>query len=135
MATTAPMADENLFEQIKAQDQRFFDAFNACDIDTMAQMFSPWLEFYHDLSGLSDFEQTMQATRNNCQRNLGLERTLIEGSLKVYPVKELGAIQTGKHRFCHPVEGTMDCGTFEFLHIWKRDGEQWKIHRVVSYGH
>ncbi|MDW7694560.1 family 43 glycosylhydrolase [Flammeovirgaceae bacterium SG7u.111] len=32
-------------------------------------------------------------------------------------------------------KGKMDCGTFKFVHIWKKVGETWELTRVVSYGH
>ncbi|NKI35375.1 hypothetical protein HFP89_09365 [Wenzhouxiangella sp. XN79A] len=46
-----------------------------------------------------------------------------------------GAIHEGQHRFCHEVDGADDCGTFDFLHIWKRETDGWRLARVVSYGH
>ena len=124
-----------LMAEIAAADAEFFDAFNACELETMGEIFARDLEFYHDLGGLSDYGQTMEATETNCRRNLGLRRELVEGSLEVYPVGEYGAIQKGKHTFCHDENGEEDCGTFEFVHVWRRTEEGWKIARVISYGH
>ncbi len=28
----------------------------------------------------------------------------------------------------------MDCGTFEFVHVWKQTNDGWKMSRVISYG-
>lgn len=127
--------DNELYEEIKQADGTFFKAFNECDIETMSKMFSQDLEFYHDIAGVSGYESTMQVTRNNCERNLGLVRTLLPKRLVVYPVKNFGAIQIGEHQFCHEVNGVDDCGTFDFTHVWKRTDERWVVHRVVSYGH
>ena len=55
--------------------------------------------------------------------------------MSVYALGEFGAIQKGKHMFCHIVNGQNDCGTFEFVHIWKKQGNNWSLHRVISYGH
>jgi ketosteroid isomerase-like protein len=126
---------ETLSAEIAQADANLFEAFNACDLTTMAGIFSDDLEFFHDESGLNDHEQTMAATRTNCDRDLGLKRELVEGSTEVFPVPKYGAIQKGRHTFCHPVDGRQDCGTFEFVHVWRRDQGAWKLTRVLSFGH
>lgn len=128
-------ADANLYDTIKQADTTFFNAFNRCDIDTMAAMFSKDLEFYHDTAGLGNYESNMAATRSLCSGNPGLKRTLIEGTLQVFPVKDFGAVELGQHTFCHLENGVEDCGTFGFTHVWKQTQDGWLLHRVVSYGH
>ncbi|MEM1181836.1 MAG: nuclear transport factor 2 family protein, partial [Acidobacteriota bacterium] len=91
----APKAE--LFAEIQKADAEFFKAFNSCDLDTIGRMFSKDLEFFHDTAGLGDYEQNMKNSRALCERNLGLVRTLVEGSMDVYPVPGFGAIQTGQH--------------------------------------
>ena len=125
----------NLYEEIKQADAAFFEAFNNRDLETIMQLFTKDLEFFHDEAGLSSYEQNIEATKRLFDRNNGLKRTLVEGSIEVYPVKDYGAIQIGSHEFCHPVNGVQDCGTFQFVHIWKKEGDTWKIARVISYGH
>lgn len=127
--------DPDLRAEIEAADARFFAAFNACDHETMGEMFDRDLEFFHDTGGLGDYESTMTSGRANCERQLGLRRELVEGSLEVYPIKDYGAIQKGRHTFCHEENGRDDCGTFGFVHVWKRTPDGWRITRVVSYGH
>ena len=124
-----------LNEEIKAADNAFFSAFNSCDIEKIANLFSKDLEFYHDISGLKGYEENIIATKELCARNLGLTRTLNEDSHRVFPVKNFGAIQVGEHTFCHEVNGVNDCGTFDFTHIWKQTEDGWRLYRVVSYGH
>lgn len=34
-----------------------------------------------------------------CPHNRGVKRTLIPGSLRVYPIENYGAVQMGQHRF------------------------------------
>ncbi len=116
-------------------DKTLFDAFNRQDADSVKAVFSPDLEFFHDKGGLSNLEQNSEATRKLFARNMHLKRELVPGSTEVYPVNNYGAIQTGQHTFCHIESGKNDCGTFKFLHIWKRNGNEWKLARVVSYGH
>lgn len=135
LLTVYASSKSDLEREIEQADANFFNAFNACDIDTMATMFSEELEFYHDTAGVGDYQSNLAATQQLCERNLGLERTLVAGSLEVYPIKNFGALQKGQHRFCHMVNGKKDCGTFGFMHIWKQEGTRWVMHRVISYGH
>lgn len=131
------LADRNtsLYDEILEADQIFFDAFNQCDVATMAKMFDTSLEFYHDKGGLGDYASTMKVTKENCDKKLGLKRTLDKKTLKVFPVPNYGAIQEASHKFCHVVNGKDDCGNFKFIHVWKRVDEHWKLTRVISYDH
>ena len=99
------------------------------------EIFDPGLEFYHDTGGVTDYDQAIENTRKLFQSNTGLTRELIVDSTSVHPIAGFGAIQVGKHRFCHPEKGAMDCGVFDFLHIWKKGEDSWTLARVVSYGH
>jgi hypothetical protein len=64
-----------------------------------------------------------------------IRRDLEPGSLEVYPIKDYGAMEIGRHRFCHKENGKDDCGTFGFAMVWRKAGDSWKISRVLSYGH
>jgi len=70
-----------------------FNAFNAHDLDKLKTLFTDDLEFYHDLGGLTNYTQNMEAFKNNFAKNNGLRRELVPGSLEVYPVKDYGAIE------------------------------------------
>ena len=124
-----------VFEEVSEMDKRFFAAFNTCDFETMGEIFSKDLEFYHDISGYAGYEETMDVTRINCDRKLGLKRELEDDSMSIHALGEFGALQKGMHTFCHMVYGKNDCGTFEFVHIWKKEGRNWELYRVISYGH
>ncbi len=128
-------ASGELYQTIAHMDSVLFNAFNSRDLEKLKTMFTDDLEFYHDLGGLTNYTQNMEAFKNTAAQNNDLKRELIAGSLEVYPVKEYGAMQVGEHRFCHTENGKPDCGTFKFVHIWKKIGSEWKISRVVSYGH
>ena len=127
--------DDSLFNKIAHLDSVLFNAFNGRDIEIFKKLFTTDLEFYHDKGGLTGYEYTIQSLKNTAARNDGLKRELVLGSLEVYPIKDYGAIQIGAHRFCHLENGKQDCGTFKFVHIWKKFGNDWKITRVVSYDH
>lgn len=124
-----------LFNEIVAMDKKLFDAFNRQDIDVVKAIFSRDLEFYHDSDGLKNYEQNLADTRQIFKSNLNLQRRLVAGSMEVHPVPNYGAIQTGEHTFCHIEHDKNDCGTFKFVHIWKRDGSGWSLTRVLSFGH
>lgn len=125
----------SLFEQIVQADKKLFDAFNACNVEAMSNIFSKDLEFFHDKSGISNYTVTIKASKANCDRNLGLTRQLVPGTMKVFPIPNYGAIQEAKHEFCHIENGKNDCGTFKFVHIWKLSGDDWTLTRVISYDH
>jgi hypothetical protein len=127
--------DDTLYTQIAHMDSVLFNAFNNRDTVTFNKLFTKDLEFYHDKGGLTGYGETIEFMRSTAHNPNGLKRDLVSGSLEVYPVPGYGAMEIGSHRFCHTENGKLDCGTFQFVHIWKRIGNEWKITRVVSYGH
>ncbi|RCH54261.1 nuclear transport factor 2 family protein [Mucilaginibacter hurinus] len=124
-----------LYDSIARMDSLLFNAFNSRDLETLKNIFDTDLEFYHDKGGLDNYEVTMQKFKGMIDKDNGVKRTLVTGSIEVYPIKGYGAIQTGQHRFCHPENGREDCGVFRFMHIWKSANGLWKLTRVVSYDH
>ena len=124
-----------LYKEIAHMDSILFNAFNAHDITTIKMLFDTDLEFYHDLGGLTNYEQNIEAFKTNFSKNNGLRRELVPGSMEVYPIKDYGAIQVASHSFCHDENGKQDCGTFKFVHVWQKKNGDWKLTRVVSYGH
>lgn len=126
---------DSLYQEIARLDSVLFDAFNRRDMETFKALFAEDLEFYHDKGGLTDYTYTINSMKEVAKRNDGLRRDLVKGSLEVYPIPGYGAMQIGAHTFCHTEGGKLDCGTFKFAHVWKKVGADWKITRVISYGH
>jgi hypothetical protein len=127
---------KELFDTIVHMDSLLFYAANTGNLAVMKTFFTEDLEFFHDANGLAGYEKTMENFQNVFKNNKNTRRVLVEGSMEVYPMKDYGAIQTGLHKFCQLDNGVLkDCGTFKFLHIWKRTSTGWKISRVVSYNH
>lgn len=124
-----------LYKTIFHMDSVLFNAFNNRDMEKFKTLFTEDLEFYHDKDGLTGYIQTIESFKSLAAKNNGLRRDLIAGSLEVYPLKDFGAMQIGTHRFCHTENNKPDCGSFKFVHIWKQINGEWKISRVVSYGH
>lgn len=127
--------EHRLSEEIAAADSAMFAAFNTRDLGALRMMFTADLEFYHDQSGLTTYDENMAAFERLFARNDGLRRDLVPGSLEVYPVGDDGAIEVGEHTFCHTEAGTEDCGTFPFVMVWRKEAGTWKVARVISYGH
>lgn len=128
-------ANQDLYREIAKQDSIVFTAFNSRDIELFKTKFSADLEFFHDKGGLTGYDHTINFLKATTQANSDLKRELVKESLEVYPIPGYGAIQVGQHRFCHFENGKKDCGTFKFVHIWKKKDDQWIITRVVSYDH
>lgn len=134
-AQYAPVS-KALYDTIAHMDSLLFNAANTQDLKTMQSLFTEDLEFYHDASGLAGYEKTMKNFENLFTNHKDTRRVLVAGSMEVYPIKDYGAIQTGLHQFCRLENGVLkDCGTFKFLHIWKKTTTGWKISRVISYNH
>ena len=127
--------NEALYKEIAHMDSVLFNAFNTRDTTTFKNVFSTDLEFFHDKGGLTNYEYTINSLRTTALKNNGLRRDLVKGSLEVYPIPGYGAMEIGSHTFCHLENGKQDCGTFKFVQIWQYKNGEWKISRVVSYGH
>ena len=124
-----------LYNEIAHMDSVLFDAFNSQNLDKLKTVFTEDLEFYQDNEGLVLYSQTIKNFKSTFDQNKNLRRELVKDSLEVYPIKNYGAVEIGLHRFCHVENGKQECGTFKFLHIWQKKGNEWKISRVVSYDH
>ena len=132
-----PQPPSPLYAKVSALDAAVFDAFNHCDAPEEfrkhAAYFAPDVEFYHDEGGVTWSRQKMLANtkKNVCGK---FRRELVPGTLKVYPVKNFGAIAQGVHRFCRIPSGKCE-GMADFTMVWRKRGETWQITRVLSYGH
>ena len=131
----AAQAPNDLRAAIAAADSALFTAYNQRDLAKLQSFFTPDLEFYQDNEGVENYSQTMKDFRQMFGQPSPIHRELVPGSLEVYPIKNYGAMEVGRHRFCHVENGKDDCGTFSFVHIWRQTKTGWKISRVISYGH
>ncbi|WP_342117561.1 nuclear transport factor 2 family protein [Pseudoduganella sp. OTU4001] len=109
----------------------FEAAFVTCDTVKFRAIFTDDAEFYHDRTGASFGEAAR--TMKSCPRDNGVTRTLVPGSLEVYPMKGYGAVQIGRHTFAR--KGEPGSEVAKFVHLWKRDGNAWRLARVLSFDH
>lgn len=128
----------NLYDDIFLADSSLFNAFNSCDTLSYEKYFTEDLEFYHDKGGLTvSLKNELKSFTGNCASGLLLRRELVKSSLEVYPIKDYGAIAIGTHNFyTRNREGIEKLGgTYKFVHVWQMKDGEWKISRVISYGH
>lgn len=143
-----------LFVTMQTLDTQLFEAANHCNYAKLTALVDENLEFYHDQGGLTLGRQAFldSIKKNTCDVMI---RELVAGTLQAYPIKGYGAIEMGVHRFHHPghekefpaakqlgMTRFLDPGVAEwpvgeakFLHIWQVKDGNWKLTRVVSYGH
>ena len=113
-------------------DKELFDAaFVHCDASKFRALFTDDAEFYHDRTGLAvgDAARTLKS----CPRDNGVTRTLVPGSLEVYPMQGYGAIQIGRHVFAKKGEPGSEAA--KFVHLWKQENGAWRLARVLSFDH
>jgi ketosteroid isomerase-like protein len=120
--------------EIRTMDDSLSAVFNAHNADALMTLFARDVEFYHDTDGLENYEAVSAGFHRMLASGNGMRRERV-GALEVYPVKGYGAIQVGAHQFCHTENGRQICGTFRFLHLWRRESGHWQIARVMSYAH
>ena len=130
-----PLTKEELYQTVARLDTEMFAAFNAHDVNKLMAYFADNVEFFHDKGGLSNFAQTKAGFARLFAQSPDITRTLVAGTLEVYPVKEYGAMHIATQRFCHVENGHNDCGNSKFVMIWQQQAGTWRITRVVSYDH
>ncbi len=114
-------------------DTDFFDAYNQCDLRRFGDYMVPNVEFLHDQGGLMlSRAMVVAATKKYiCGK---VRRELVPGSLRVYPIKNYGALAMGEHRFCELA--TQQCvGIAKFTHVWRERNGKWQMTRILSYDH
>lgn len=139
VAATAPVCfaqdtvrSGQLYDELARMDTALFDAaFISCSADKFRAVFTDDAEFYHDRTGASYGESVR--TLKSCPRDNGVTRTLVPGSLEVYPMQGYGAIQIGRHTFARAGESGSEVA--QFVHLWKREGSAWRLARVLSFDH
>ncbi|MFC6222817.1 nuclear transport factor 2 family protein [Hymenobacter artigasi] len=130
-----PATRDELYQTVARLDTEMFAAFNAHDVSKLMAYFADNVEFYHDKGGLSNFAQTQEGFARLFAQSPDITRTLVPGTLEVYPVKDYGAMHIATQRFCHVENGRNDCGNSKFVMVWQQQAGSWKITRVVSYDH
>lgn len=140
-----PVASTELHAELAQLDQQLFKAaFTDCRADQLSPLIAADFEFYHDKSGLiaESGQQFIDSVASGCAaretgENIQASRELTEDSMRVYPLNNYGAIQTGHHRFYgFKEDGTKVLReTAQFTHVWQQTDGKWQLTRVLSYDH
>lgn len=128
---------KDLYDTIAYLDSLFFNAFNTRDPDKLKTLLSDNLEFYHDLGGVTNYGQNIDAFKKTFESERRVRRELVKGTLEIYPIKDYGAVETGTHRFYATEKGQEEKLSSEarFVQVWQKKDGVWKITRIISYGH
>ncbi|WP_408025493.1 nuclear transport factor 2 family protein [Tenacibaculum sediminilitoris] len=112
-------------------DSIFFNAYNTCDIQTQTDMLSNDIEFFYDKGGVSTSKSDIVAStkKNICGK---VTRTLIKGSIEVYPIHQYGAVEIGYHKFFNNQEPDAKSIPSKFITIWKKEHNKWLMTKVIS---
>lgn len=145
-AAAAPMPEgAALRASIAARDTELFELFfQGCEPARLRPMLADDLEFYHDKGGfvfrsadamVADYaKQCAERAKPDSWRS---RRELVVSSLIVDPVPGYGAMEAGDHLFYERKGDGPEklAGKARFAMVWKWEGGQWKLSRVLSYGH
>ena len=141
LAGTGP---ESLAETMLHRDEVFWEAYNRCDLDGMAEFFTEDIEFYHDQGGVMlGAAGVLGATRDNLCSNPEVRhrREAVGETVRVFPMQDgeavYGAILSGQHLFYVLERGQPEraTGLARFTHLWLHEDGDWRMARVLSYDH
>ena len=126
-----------LYDTVKQLDSLLYNAYNSRDLQTFMAYFASNVEFYHDLTGLTDYQNNLALFKGNFTKPTIMRRVLKPNSLAVYPIENFGAIEIGTHRFFQTDPGQPERLVSEpkFIHIWQNTNGKWQLVRIVSYDH
>jgi hypothetical protein len=143
--TAGPAPTQQLTDEIRAADAALFAAFfDRCDVEALKGMITDDFEMFHDKGGrvaasAQDFIKNIEGTcaRQKTGEDYRARRELTPATLKVYPLNNYGAIETGEHRFYQLLPGKPEklVEISLFTQVWKKDDGVWKLARVLSYDH
>jgi hypothetical protein len=143
--TAGPAQSQKLTDEVAAADQALFSAFfDRCDLPALAKMVTDDMEMFHDKNGYmtKSGKEFLDGIKETCARQKTGEdyrarREVVPGTLKVYPLDNYGAVETGVHRFFQLLPGKPEklVEISQFTHVWKKEDGVWKLARALSYDH
>ena len=123
--------DSELYKTLITMDEKYFTAYNNCDMKTQAEIIAEDVEFYHDQGGLSTSKKEILESieKNICGK---VTRELVEGSMEVHEIKGYGAVVLGLHKFYNNQEPDAISKPSQFVGIWRRNNNDWQMTRIIS---
>ena len=147
LAASVPPMPEGpaLRASIEKRDAELFELFfQGCDPVKLRPMLADDVEFYHDKGGfvfrnaeamVADYaKQCAERAKPDSWRS---RRELVASSLIVDPVPGYGAMEAGDHLFYERKGDGPEklAGKARFTMVWVWSDGDWKLSRVLSYGH
>lgn len=133
-----------LHVQMKQFDSIVFEAgFNNCNLKALEKVLAEDLEFYHDVGGVQNKTEFLEAMAQNICGNpsVKITRELIPESLRVFPLKSndslYGVFLRGEHEFYQQKtdEARKKTGYARFSSYWELQKGVWKLKRAFSFDH
>lgn len=140
----APPPSAELVAALAEKDRQLFDAVFGCKPELLQALVADDFEFFHDKHGLTTQSgaQFVKDITGMCERQAAgtdfrARRELVPGSMSVHLIGNYGAMQMGTHRFFALQSGKPErlTETGKFIDLWKKEGDGWKLARVISYDH
>jgi ketosteroid isomerase-like protein len=125
------LPQKTLTAEITSAEDQLYEAFGRCDVTQYSRFISKDLEFYHDRTGKTNYDENLAAMRSRCAEGIRLRREVDKDSLIIE------AIEAGVHRFfSQNADGSerLDA-TARFTNVWSKETGMWKLVRVISYDH
>lgn len=130
---------------VAARDADLFAVmFDRCDPQALSDLVTEDLEFYHDRGGLTATRAAfVQDYRQACEAATGPQayhsrRELVPGTMRVYAIPGVGAVEEGRHRFYERQGDGPErlVGQARFSVLWRLEGDgRWRLARAFSIDH
>lgn len=140
-AQSAKGSDE-LYHQLAGKDSLLFDmVFSTCKVETMGSVLSKDFVFFHDngYDGLT-MDQNLSNFMSNIQRFCAnrdnrMRREIEKGSLQVFAVSNVEAMQTGVQRLYLIPKDQPErlIEVSKFIRTWKKTDGAWKMTQETDY--
>ena len=133
-----------LTEVITASDTAIFSVmFDQCDPDALADLVTGDIEFYHDRGGLTATRAAfVDDYAKDCSGKQAADafrsrRELVPGTLQVYPIPGIGAVEEGSHLFYERQGNGPEhlVGRARFSILWRLEDGHWRVARAFSIDH
>lgn len=131
-----------LVDLIEGLDTKLGTAYINCDVETFVSMTAPDVELYHDEAGKAvgrDAARDIlaQGICAGVKKGIQFRRELIPGSLVVYRMAKVGALEFRSTSFWQrpPGEPETKVGTLKELTLWERRDGVWLVSRHMAYAH
>ena len=132
---------EDLKKSIQQHDSIFWAGYNECNLAIFEHYITEDFEFYHDKGGLTSgkeaFLKSIQENLCGAKKKWKLRRKETEGTIRLYPLNNYGAILKGEHVFYLMEEGKNErlIEKAQFTHVWQNENGVWRMSRVLSFDH